>query len=237
MAAVLAGGHGAVLSHRAGACLWGLRRFETTVIEVTSAHRVRAREPIRFHRRQLPPDEVTVERGIPVTTVPRTLFDLASVLTRRQVERAITEAEVLRLYDSLSLIDLVGRYRGCRGTGVVRSILAARRIGAEVTRSELEERFLAFLGRHRLPPPEVNAGLEVRGAWLEVDCLWRSSHVIVELDGRAAHATATAFERDRARDRALAGAGWHAVRITWRQLHDEPEAVAADLRRLVGRDG
>jgi very-short-patch-repair endonuclease len=88
-----------------------------------------------------------------------------------------------------------------------------------------------------LPRPEVNAGLEVRGGWLEVDCLWRSSRVIVELDGRAAHATAAAFEHNRARDRALAGAGWHAIRITWRQLHDEPEAVAADLRRLLGRDG
>jgi hypothetical protein len=205
------------------------------VIEVTAGHRVRARGALRLHRRRLPPDEITVEREIPVTTVTRTLFDLASVLTPRHVERAITEAEVRRLYDALSLHAMVERYRGHRGTGVIRAILAAGRIGAEVTRSELEGRFLEFLEMHGLPRPEVNASLEVRGTWLEVDCLWRSSRLIVELDGRAAHATAAAFERDRARDRALAGAGWHAIRLTWRQLHEEPEAVAVDLRHILGR--
>jgi hypothetical protein len=118
---------------------------------------------------------------------------------------------------------------------VIRAILAAQRVGAEVTRSELEERFIVFLERHGLPRPEVNVGLAVHGTWLEVDCLWRSSRLIVELDGRAAHEPAAAFERDRARDRALAAAGFQAIRITWRHLHDEPEAVAADLRRLLGR--
>jgi hypothetical protein len=205
------------------------------VIDVTSAQRVRARGSMWFHRRRLPSDEVTERNGIPVTTVPRTIFDLAAVLEPRKVERAITEAEVRRLSDYLSLADLVRRYRGHRGTGVIRAILAAGRIGAEVTRGELEERFLGFLERHGLPRPEVNPRLEVRGEWLEVDCLWRLPRVVVELDGRAVHATAVAFERDRARDRALTAAGWHAIRITWRQLHEEPEAVAADLRRLLRR--
>jgi Protein of unknown function (DUF559) len=236
MAAVLAGGPRAVLSHRSAAALWGLRSRQEAATEVTSPSHCRPRQALAFHRRRLPPDEITAEQGIPVTTVPRTLFDLASVLTPRQVERAITEAEVRRLYDAVSLHDLVERYRGCRGTGVIRAILSAQRIGAEVTRSELEERFLAFIEWYGLPRPEINVGLAVRGTWLQVDCLWRSSALIVELDGSAAHATANAFERDRARDRALAAAGWQTIRITWRHLHDEPEAVAADLRRLLDRN-
>jgi hypothetical protein len=187
-----------------------------------------------FHRAQLPADEVTVERGIPVTTVARTLLDLAAVLDRRRVERAIEEAEVRRLDDPLSLPDLVERYPGRRDTGVIRAILAADRIGSTITRSELEERFLALLETYSLPRPELNVPIEARGSWLEVDCVWRRWKLIVELDGHASHRTAAAFERDRARDRGLHAAGWRVLRITWRQLDDEAERIEADLRALLG---
>jgi very-short-patch-repair endonuclease len=180
----------------------------------------------------LPADEVTVREGIPVTTTPRTLLDLASVLTRQQLERAFEEAEVRR--PSGPALD---RRSPCSPSKVPRGNVAARsprrRAGRlDVTRSKLEDQFLAFLDRHGLPRPQVNAGIEVRGRWMECDCVWRSHRLIVELDSRGFHGTTAAFERDRARDRVLQAAGWRVVRVTWRQLHDDGGGVAADLREL-----
>jgi very-short-patch-repair endonuclease len=102
-----------------------------------------------------------------------------------------------------------------------------------VTRSELEKRFREFLINARLPLPETNASVQVDGVWYEVDCLWRQQHLVVELDGRDVHDTNQAFEADRARDRILQAAGYRVIRITWRQLHESPAAVAADLRALL----
>jgi predicted transcriptional regulator of viral defense system len=234
MAAVLAIGGDAVLSHRSAAGLWSIRYPANVRIEVTTPRRVRPPSGVRGHRSALPADEVTVLHGIPVTTVPRTLLDLATVLGPRQVERSIEEANIRRLDDPLSLPDLVERYPGRRDTGVIRAILAADRIGSTITRSELEERFLALLETYSLPSPELNVPIEVRGSWLEVDCVWRRWKLIVELDGHASHGTASAFERDRARDRVLHAVGWRVLRITWRQLNDEAERIAADLRALLG---
>jgi very-short-patch-repair endonuclease len=140
---------------------------------------------------------------------------------------------VLRLTDPLSLPDTLARYPGHRGVARLRAIVAGGRVGAALTRSELEERFLEFVASARLPRPEVNVPVQAAGAWIEVDCLWRAQRVVAELDGRAVHATGTAFERDRARDRALQVAGWRPVRVTWRQLAREPLALEADLRVLL----
>jgi len=90
-----------------------------------------------------------------------------------------------------------------------------------------------FLANAVLPSPEVNAALELNGTWIEVDCLWRAERIVVELDGRQAHGTCTAFERDRRRDRALSVAGWRPVRVTWRQLHAEAQELEHDLRTLL----
>jgi very-short-patch-repair endonuclease len=233
MAAVLAAGPGAALSHRSAAALWGLRRSTRSRIEVTVATQRRPRPGIQMHRGRLAPDEVTVVDGIPVTTVLRTLLDLAAVIPPRQVERAVHEAEVRRLSDLLSLDDLVVRHPRRRRIATIRAVLAAGRIGAIVTRSELEDRFLAFVDAAGLPRPEVNTSLRVGGRWIEADCVWRAERLIVELDGHATHGTAAAYERDRARDRTLNAAGWRVVRVTWRQTHDEPNALAADLRTLL----
>jgi very-short-patch-repair endonuclease len=167
--------------------------------------------------------------------VPRTLFDLASVLTPHQVERAVNETEVRRLVDPLSLADIVDRYPGHRGVATIRTILTRLSTGLTVTRSEFEARFLYFLEQAGLPRPEVNASLAVPGRWIECDCVWRHRRVVVELDGRSAHGTAAAFERDRARDRMLQARGWRLVRITWRQLHEERAAVASDLEAILER--
>jgi REase_MTES_1575 len=234
MAAVLAAGPGAVLSHRSAAALWGLRHTRRARIEVTVPRSLRPRPGIQVHRGHLLDDEVGAVHRIPVTTVSRTLLDLASLVDAVQLERALDRAEALRLADHAALADLIARHPRRSGTRALRALLATRSIGATVTRSELEDRFLAFLDDAVLPRPEVNVPLELGpGAWIEADCIWRNQRLIVELDGHAAHATPRAFERDRSRDRALQAAGWHVVRITWRQLHDEPSTVAADLRTLL----
>ena len=230
MAAVLACGEEARLSFRSGAMLWSIRRTERGLIEVTSPHRGRDRSGIQRHFAELPSDEVTVHQGIPVTTVARTLLDLATVLTPHQLARAVNEAEVQRLLDPLSLNALLQRYPRRPGVPRLRTLLGQH---VTVTRGELEKRFREFLTDAGLPLPETNAHIQIRGAFYEVDCLWRQQGVIVELDGRATHDTRAAFESDRARDRILQAAGFRVIRITWRQLHDSPAAVAADLRALL----
>jgi hypothetical protein len=190
---------------------------------------MRSREGVVVHTARLPPDEITVHDGIPITTVPRTLFDLATILPERRLERALNEAEVLRLWDELSLVRLLRRYPGRRGSRAIRAALERRGVGATVTRSELEERFLELIDRAGLPRPEVN----VLVGGFEVDAVWRRQLVAVELDGHSTHQTTEAFERDRQRDRILQVSGWRPIRITSRQLQAEPATLVADLRTLL----
>ncbi|HSS32398.1 MAG TPA: DUF559 domain-containing protein [Solirubrobacterales bacterium] len=182
----------------------------------------------------LPYDEVTEEDGIPVTTVPRTLLDLAAVASVDVVENALREMEYLELRDRLSLPDLLTRYPGRRGVRRVR--VALERLEKEPggrRRSPLEERFAPFLRRHHLPLPRFNAWIEVDGRRHQVDCVWPGTEEIVELDGWQGHGTRSAFRDDRARDRRLRVAGYSVTRLTWSQLDDEPAAIVADLRALL----
>jgi very-short-patch-repair endonuclease len=233
LAAVLACGEGATLSHWSAAALWGIRPGARETTDVTVPRRGRNSDTIRRHYGALPTDEVTVEDGIPITTVPRTIFDLAAISTVEVVENALREAEYLRLYDALSLEDLVARHPGCRGVGKLRVCLA--RLKEEPTgrrRSRLEERFIPFLRHHHLPLPRLNAWVELGARRYQVDCVWPASQ-IVELDGWQGHGTRTAFREDRARDRRLRVAGYTVTRLAWSQLDDEPGAIAADLRALL----
>ncbi|MDX6643321.1 MAG: hypothetical protein QOD76_1283 [Solirubrobacteraceae bacterium] len=233
MAAVLAGGDGAALSHRSAAALWGIRPTSRPRIEVTVPQTRRSRPRIEFHRSRLPFDEVVEVDAIPVTSPPRTLLDLASVVPRNQLERALDQAEVLRLTDPLSVADLLDRHPRRRGAAALYAIIEDAQIGTGITREELEHRFRAFVDDQKLPRPEFNAHIDAGGRTFEADCLWRDARLIVELDGRATHATTAAFERDRTRDRILQAAGWCVVRVTWRQLHRQPADVASDLRMLT----
>jgi very-short-patch-repair endonuclease len=172
--------------------------------------------------------------GIPVTSAPRTIFDLAAASTIDQVESAIREAEYQRLYDQLSLADLVERYPGRRGVQRIRIALArTETLPAGRARSPLEERFIPFLRRHGLPRPRLNHWIIVGERRFQVDCHWPGTGQVVELDSWEAHGTRSAFREDRARDRVLAVAGYAVTRISWAQLDDEPEAVARDLRMLL----
>ena len=229
IAAVLACGPGAVLSHLAAAALWGIRQSDR--IEVTRRTAYRGPKHITVHRSPLRDDERTTHRGIPTTTVPRTLLDLSAVVRPDALRSALRQAEQLRLTDPLSLSDLAERYPRRPGLAAIRALLKEATLGARVIRSELEERFQAFLLRAGLPLPQTNQ--LVHG--YEVDCVWPDQRLIVELDGHAFHSPTHAFEDDRARDRRLEAAGWHVIRVTWRQLHEEPELLEADLRRLLGQ--
>ncbi len=155
MAAVLAAGPGAVLSHRSAAALWRFRGTEgPSRIEVTAPRSRRSRPGIRVFHGAMKPDEITTEDGIPVTTVPRTILDLASQLDAHGVERAMNQAQALHPTDPLPLGAVVDRYPRRKGTGTIRTILAARGEAQGATKSDLEEAFLAFLAARNLPQPE-----------------------------------------------------------------------------------
>ena len=232
MAAVLASGSGAVLSHRSAAGLWELRPATADPIEVASRRALRSRPGLRRRQLTLDVEERTTRRGIPVTTPARTLLDLAAVLRRHELERATEEAERRRLVDTPSLDALFTRHPRAKGVRVLRAILDAGR-PATLTRSDFEARFLRFLDAADLPQPSVNARVRAGDRRVEIDMVWPGARVAVELDGHAYHSTRAAFERDRERDRLLQAAGWRVVRITWRQLLDEPRAIARDLAALL----
>jgi very-short-patch-repair endonuclease len=236
MAAVLAGGAGAVLSHGSAAALWELQAAKGREIDVT-VDKDAERPGIRFHRAQLDPTEITQRKGIPVTTPERTIIDIAATLTPTQLERAIRQAEYEHLTTLATLTSCLSSRRRGRGTKALRKALALAASGKGITRKKLERRFRAFARKYAFPPPDTNVPMRIGNHWIDADCVWHEQRVIVELDGRDAHHNVHAFESDRARDRALQAAGWTVIRITWRQLTNEPEAIARDLYSLLSRAG
>ena len=234
MGAVLATGPEAVLSHWSAAAHWKLRQGMREAIDVTAPYKSRTWDGIKRHHKALPPDEITMREGIPVTTVPRTILDLAATESADVVENLLREAEFREHRDKLSLPDLVERYPGRRGVRRVRLALASLEEDPPGRRREgLEERFARFLRRHGLPQPRFNDWILLGDKRYQVDCHWPEARLIAELDSWQVHGTRSAFRSDRFRDRALLLAGYHAMRLTWAQLDDEPEAIAADLHALL----
>lgn len=236
MEAVLFCGPDAVLSHHSAAALWGIRGAREA-IDVTAPTKTRSRGDIRRHFAVLPADEVTERDGIPVTTVPRTLFDMAADHPVDVVEHGLRESERLRLYDTLSLKHLLARYPRRKGSRTVRECLRRRReLPTGVSRKELEARFVPFLDRFGLPRPRLNAWIIIGPHRYQVDCLWPAQRVTVELDGYETHGTWSAFQSDRDRDRRLLAAGYCGPRITWHHLDEIPEEIAADLAALLAAE-
>jgi very-short-patch-repair endonuclease len=231
MAAVLACGRGAVLSHRPAGALWGLRRWAGRA-EVLVPPGARPRRPgIIARRSELSAAEITRGGAIPCTSPSRTLLDLATVLRQPELERAVERAELLRLLDLKAVRHLLARRRGCRGVARLRAALAAYTDEHEFTRSGLEREFLRFCRRSGLPTPVVNATVPVAGRTLEVDFTWPERRVAVEADGYETHRTRAAFERDRRREQLLGGAGWTTIRCTWRQV----ASGSSELHRALAR--
>ena len=219
MAAALACGPEALISHRSAASLWGLRADSRGRIDVTAPGR-RGRIPVGIdahrHGSLRAADRGEVD-GVPCTSVARTLLDLAAVVTPRELRNAITQAEVRRLFDLTAVRELIGRSRRRRGVERLRQAVAAHDPRDELARKELERRFLALCRRVELPPPEVNAPLLVDSVQIEADFLWREARLIVEADSHRYHRIASAFENDRRRDQRLTVAGWRVIRCTWRR--------------------
>jgi len=233
MAAALAHGPDAVLSHRSAGQLWGLYPRSEIVPEVTVPGSKKTKRGIVAHRGSLPADEVGRMWGIPVTSVARTMFDLAGMLREREVERAWNEMEVRQDRLRLSIPELVERYPGRMGTPLLTRLAAGKAQLVGITRSELEEAFLALVDRFALPRPRLNAHLAVRDRFFEIDCLWDDPKVAIELDGGGAHGTTRAFHDDRERDRILTAEGYTTARVTWHHVHATPAEVADDLRRIL----
>ena len=227
MAAVLSCGEGSLLSHRSAACHRALLGGSFALVDVSCPRQRRARAGLRVHRtRTLAPRDVTVHDGIPVTSVARTLLDLADVAPRRLVERAIHQAEILRVFDLRAVDDVLARANGRRGAAVLRAALAQE---PAFTRSELEEALLALVASAGLPRPRMNTLVEGH----EVDAYWPEHRLAVELDSRRYHHTTRNFESDRQRDVILLKAGVRTARITDKRLSTAPQAVANDLRELL----
>lgn len=234
LAAVLSAGEGAVLSHGSAAGLWGIQGSRNrSKIDVSLPRSTRSSLAVRRHEVRLPEDEVTTRRLIPVTTLVRTLSDIAAGCSQESLEGAIREAEYLHRFRIESLEAFQERNPRRRGATNVRACLERLGRGPRGrTRKELEVRFAGLLARTDLPMPTLNTILDLDGFKVEVDCLWRAPRLIVELDGGEAHRTRSAFETDRERDRRLQVAGWRVIRITWSQL-DNPGPVLADLRHIL----
>ncbi|MBV9310260.1 MAG: DUF559 domain-containing protein [Solirubrobacterales bacterium] len=228
MAAVLAYGPEAVISHRTAAALHGLRPTDQRKADVTLPTTRRGRRTIRVHTAPLSPDEITTEDGIPATTVTRTIVDIASTLQRGQLLRVVEQAERLQTLDFLALRHAVAEARRRQGITALREILADY-TDAPPTRSELERRFIELIKRAGLPQPGVNVNV----AGMEVDFLWPDQRLIVELDGRAYHTSPRAFEQDRLRDARLQRAGYRVLRITYGRLCDDPVGVLNDIIALL----
>jgi hypothetical protein len=214
LAAVLACGDGAALSHRSAAALWNIRPSAAARIDVTVSHAsgVRSTAAIAVHRARRPV-ETLIRDAIPVTTAGRTLADLATALPRRQLEKAAEMAELLRLH-----VEVDPAHPGAKRLA---EILDGHDL-MTATRSGLEDDFLALCHRFDIPRPRVNSVIE----GLLVDFCWPDERLIVETDGRH-HLTRAAFERDRARDAWLVASGWRVMRFTGRQVRGAADQVAA----------
>jgi Transcriptional regulator, AbiEi antitoxin/Protein of unknown function (DUF559) len=235
LAAVFACGEGAVLSHASAAALWGIRSTAASLIDVSSPVGTgRRHSGIRVHSTSLHPDDATVRRGVPCTSLPRTVLDLAAVIHPEALDHLVHRAQSSTgLYDPVEMDELLRRSRGRRGVRRVRAVLGYHEQFGEVEANPgLERRFLRLCRRFDLPLPLVNSWipLPVAAGGLEVDFCWPDHRLIAETDSRAHHATDRAFHNDRARDRALALAGWRVLRFTWRDVAEAPPQVARELR-------
>lgn len=240
MAAVLACGRGALLSHDDARALWleapssarhdAVPSADVTVVNVTVGHTGRSRRAgIRLHRvRRIDGADHTVRHGIPVTTPVRTVLDLAPVTGASRLEQLIASLARERLLDLDELATRVATCRGRKGIPALRMVLEQSG-GPALTRSEAEAAFLALIRKAGLPAPEVN----VRVGAYELDFYWRDERLAVEIDGYRHHSVRPRFEGDRRKDAWLRARGLSAIRLSWRQITHEAMATAVQLGQAL----
>jgi predicted transcriptional regulator of viral defense system len=239
LAAVLACGDRATVSHREAAALHNLRPSNRSAIDVTVPGRsAPAVGGVNVHRSvTLTAADVTVVDGIPCTTLARTHLDLAAVVPLQQTERALNQADAMGVLNLRALRDQLQRNPHAPGAQQLCTALELYTPDTAPTESALEERFVALCRAAALPAPERQVWFTLGdgGEPFRVDFLWRVQRLVLEADGRKFHSTTRAFEDDRRRDQRLARAQWQVVRVTRRQLEDDPtwvvEMVTDVLRR------
>ena len=228
MAAVLAGGPGAVLSHGSALALWGIWKRWDLPFDVT-VKADRRPKGIKVHRNKLHRQEVTRQHGIPVTTLARTLLDQAPVVTIKSLNRMINNGRQAGLLHLSQLVDVVERNPRHPGK---RAIAHCVGIAAErPSRSQFEDEFPAFCARYGLPQPETNGTV----CGYEVDALFVEEKVIVELDGWGFHSSRHSFEDDRERDATTTAGGFVTVRITKERLERAPQREADRLHQILNQ--
>jgi very-short-patch-repair endonuclease len=220
LAAVLACGEEALLSHRSAATLWRMRDGEGRYPDVTARYD-RHHKDIASHRAVLLEADRKELRGIPVTSPARTLADLAHVLSLDDLVRAFREAQFLRLYDRKALTDALTR----RPSRALKELME----NATVTQSQMEDRFLALCDRHRIPTPRTQYRIGAR----TLDFAWPEHRLVVETDGWQAHGTPHAFQADRTTTNALQLAGWTVLRFTWTDVTRRQRRVAETVRAAL----
>ncbi|HEV7615914.1 MAG TPA: type IV toxin-antitoxin system AbiEi family antitoxin domain-containing protein [Solirubrobacterales bacterium] len=219
----------AVASHTSAAWLWGLLRTRPASFHLTAPTRRRAKQSFRVHFAELADRDCGTVTEIPVTSVPRTLLDLAAMLPAERLEKTLERAEERGRFDLIALDDLLARVPGHLGAGRLRLALTAYRHEPAFTRSNLERRFLKLMRDSGLPSPAMN--LNVGG--FELDAYWERERFAVELDTYETHGSHAAFERDRLRQEDLMLIGVGMTRVTGPRLAREPRDVAARVGRLL----
>lgn len=231
IAAAMSYGPHAAISHFSAACYWGFWRKEPQRVHVTVPGRSRrGQDGIALHLvRDLDRRDVVVRDRIPLARPARTLLDLAEIVPIRELRLAIDEADRRNLFDPADVRSLLQRSPGRHGRKPL-SVLVSDLQAEPLLRSKLEVIFATLCDEHRLPVPTMNA--EVNG--YEVDALWPAERLIVEVDSREFHLNGRAFEADRLKDAELVAAGYRVIRVTYRQLMEDPAGVARRIRGALG---
>ena len=220
-----------VISHRSAAALWELRASAARVVELTVAGPTRRRSALRVHRTRWLPDRDVVEiDGLRVTSVARTLLDLGSVVSARQVERAFDQADVAGVLDIAEIGRVLHEGRSRPGARTLQAVAARDAAGSTLTESRLEELLLAIVRRARLPEPVC----QYRVLEYRADFCWPAVRLVVEADGPS-HDTPTGRLHDARRDVRLQNAGWRVLRFPWREIVGDPGYIADAIARALGR--
>jgi very-short-patch-repair endonuclease len=228
MAAVKACGAGSLLAGRAAAHLFGLLKGRPSLPEVLTRNQRRPKGVLIHRARRSDLDDATEWRGIPVTTVARTLVDLAALLPPPALARAFHEAAIRHRTTPDSVEAVLARRHNWPGAGALRGVIWGHE---PVSLSKLESSFIARVRRAGLPLPATNRCVDARF----VDCRWPAHRLTVELDSYRYHHTRHAWEQDRQREREARARGDEFRRYTWHDVDEDPEPMLTDLRHLLGR--
>jgi hypothetical protein len=225
LAGTYAAGEGAGLSHLCATALWDLRELRTDFVDVVAPTRRRLKGPVRVHvSRTLLPSDITVRKGIPVTTVARMLVDLTDVLTPHQLANVMHQAAYRKLLNLAQLREAMARAKGRQTLHVLQKALELNASGSAGTKSPHEDAFLSLLQFAGIPEPLVNT--ELLGE--EVDCHWPDRRLVVEIDG-SGHGRARSKRDDGRRDRMLREAGWQVLRFNGEDIKRRPAEMIARL--------